>query len=182
MQSGDQLAQTTSNAGASAPKTLGLAGPVDPVSLSPFLSARFSQHGQTMPVDSTISDREDAVKFYHASAVEHLLCGRIGVPMFKVTDHVANTSAEPVEVWFEPWGTPHSLQPGETFCIVAESEQQGQLEIEQSSSRIVVFGWPRCTIKVFCGDELIDDFSVKFPELPPGRSTKSFIDLMFGGP
>jgi hypothetical protein len=101
--------------------------------------------------------------------------------MFEITEHVTNTSAVTVEVWFEPWGEPHSLQPGETFRVVAQSEQQGQLEVEHKSSAIAIYGWPGCTMKVFCGEELVNDFSIMFPELPPGMSAKSFIGFMFGG-
>ncbi len=102
--------------------------------------------------------------------------------MFEVIEQITNTSELPVEVWFEPWGMPHPLQPGEAFRVVAQSEQQGQLEIEHKSSAIAVYGWPGCTMKVFRGEELVDDFSFKFPELPPGMSAKTFIGFMFGGP
>jgi hypothetical protein len=103
-------------------------------------------------------------------------------PMFEVVETLANPHAEPIEVWFEPWGMPHMLPPGQLFRVVAISEQKGQLDVEWEGSRVAVFGWPGSTMRVYCGDELIDDFSMKFPELPTGMSTRSFIGLMFSGP
>jgi hypothetical protein len=37
-------------------------------------------------------------------------------------------------------------------------------------------------MRVYCGEQLVEDFSIKFPELPPGMSVQSFVGFMFGGP
>jgi hypothetical protein len=102
--------------------------------------------------------------------------------MFEVIETIANPLAEPSEVWFEPWGMPHTLAPGQSFRVVAVSEQPGELEVVRDGSRIGVYAWPGCTVRVYCGDQLVEDFSIKFPELPPGMSTRSFIGFIFGGP
>jgi hypothetical protein len=102
--------------------------------------------------------------------------------VFEVVEEIANPHAETLEVWFEPWGMPHTLAPGQSFRVVAVSEEQGQLEVERKGSWVAVYGWPGCTMRVYCGEELVDDFSIKFPGLPPDMSTKSFIGFMFGGP
>src|SRR4051812_11847271 len=102
--------------------------------------------------------------------------------MFEATKQIANSSTDPLEVWFEPWGMPYTLQPGESFRVVAESEKPGQLETEFAPTGVVVYGWPGCTMKVLLGDVLVEEFSSKVPDVPPGLSVKSFIGLMFGGP
>lgn len=102
--------------------------------------------------------------------------------MHKIVETVENPSNAPVEVWFEPWGMPHSLPPGQSFRVVATSDQPGQIEIVREKERIAVYGWIGCTMQVYCGDERVDDFTIKFPELPAGMSTKDFIGFMFGGP
>jgi hypothetical protein len=102
--------------------------------------------------------------------------------VFEVVEEITNPHEESLEVWFEPWGMPHTLTPGQSFRVVAVSEEQGRLEVEREGSRVAVYGWPGCTMRVYRGEELVDDFSIKFPGLPPGVSTKSFIGFMFGGP
>lgn len=42
-------------------------------------------------------------------------------------------------------------------------------------------GWPGSTLQVYNGDNLVDDFNIVFPELPPGMSPRSFVEMMFGG-
>lgn len=102
--------------------------------------------------------------------------------MFEVVEEIANTGAESLEVWFEPWGMQHTLSPGQMFRVVAASEEIGRPEIEREGSRVVVYGWSGCTLRVYCGEELIDDFAIKMPSLPPGISAKSFIGSLFGRP
>ncbi len=101
--------------------------------------------------------------------------------MFEDVEIIVNSLAVPVEVYFEPWGMNHALGPGESFRVVAVSEQEGKLEVTRRESLIAVYGWPGSTMRVYRDDVLVDDFSLKFPDLPPGLSTRSFIDLMFGG-
>ena len=102
--------------------------------------------------------------------------------VFEDTETVLNPHAEAIEVWFEPWGMSHALPPGQSFRVVAISEQEGRLEVERAGPRVAVYGWPGSTMRVYCGDRFVADFSNKFPELPPGMSSKSFVRSMFGGP
>ncbi len=99
--------------------------------------------------------------------------------MFEVIEIIENPLTEPLEVWFEPWGMPHMLAPGRRRSASWRSCQSASgaviLEVEQGESRRAVYAWPGSTMCVYCGDQLVDDFSIKFPELPPGTSTKSFI-------
>ena len=103
--------------------------------------------------------------------------------MVECIKSIENRGTGPIEVWFEPWGMAHSLPPGQSFRVVAISDQPGQVEIVREEKHIAVYGWVGCTMQVYRGDDLVDDFSIKFPEmLPPGMSTKEFIGFMFGGP
>jgi hypothetical protein len=102
--------------------------------------------------------------------------------MFESIETISNPLAEPLEVWFEPWGTTHTLAPGPSFRIVAVSEERGELEVVRDGANVAVHAWPGSTMRVYCGDLLVEDFSIKFPDLPPGMSTRSFIGFMFGGP
>ena len=45
-----------------------------------------------------------------------------------------------------------------------------------------LYAWPGSTMRVYLGEQLVEDFSIKFPELPPGMSTKSFVGFMLRGP
>jgi hypothetical protein len=49
--------------------------------------------------------------------------------MVEVVEIISNPLAEPSEVWFEPWGMPHTLAPGQSFRVVVVSEQRGELEV-----------------------------------------------------
>jgi len=106
--------------------------------------------------------------------------------MYEVTEIIDNPWSEPVEVWFEPWGMPHTLDPGRSFRVVAASDEadRGRLEIDREDGYVAVYGWPGCTIRVYLGNELVDDLNIKFPReaFPPGMTAKSFVGFMFGGP
>ena len=76
---------------------------------------------------------------------------------------------------------PHHLPPGQSFRIVAASDRQGELEVVWDDLRVVVYAWSGATIRVYRNDQLVDDFGIVAPELPPGTSTQSLIRSMFGG-
>ena len=103
--------------------------------------------------------------------------------MYLVVETVDNPRpAEPLEVWFEPWGMPYTLAPGRSFRVVATSAVRGALEITRGESRVVVYAGSGATLQVWCDGQLVGDLSYKFPELPPGMSTRSFVGTMFGSP
>jgi hypothetical protein len=102
--------------------------------------------------------------------------------MYQRTDTIENAGDQELEVWFEPWGMPHKLPVGKAFTIVTTAETEGELEIDRSEQIVTVYAFPSATLKVFLGDDLLDDFNVKFPELPPNMTTKGFVRFMFGAP
>ena len=102
--------------------------------------------------------------------------------VFEDSQVVTNSGPGPIEVWFEPWGMVHSLPPGESFRVVGRSLQTGRMEVVEADGSVAVYGWPGSTLRVYNGEVLVDDFSVVFPELPPGMSPRSFVEFMFGGP
>ena len=77
---------------------------------------------------------------------------------------------------------PHNLPSGKSFTVVSTSAVEGQLEIEHSENTIIVYAFPSATLKVFLEGALIDDFNIKFPDLPPQMTTKSFVNFFFGHP
>ena len=101
--------------------------------------------------------------------------------MFEDTQVVTNPGPDLLQVWFEPWGMPHSLPPGESFRVVGRSSEAGRMEVVKADGAVAVYGWPGSTLRVYNGDALVDDFSTVFPELPPGMSPRSFVEKMFGG-
>ena len=102
--------------------------------------------------------------------------------VFEDVQVVTNPGPGPLQVWFEPWGMPHPLPPGESFRVVGRSTQLGQMEIVEADGSVAVYGWPGSTLRVYNGEVLVDDFGVVFPELPPGMSSRKFVEFMFGGP
>lgn len=102
--------------------------------------------------------------------------------MFEQTANIENPSREAIVVCFEPWGMCHQLLPGQSFRVVAASSIEGQLEIEQGSAAISVYGWQGSTMRVYRGEELIDEFSTEVPAFPPGMTAKSLIELLFRDP
>ena len=101
---------------------------------------------------------------------------------FEDTQVVTNPGPGPLQVWFEPWGMPHSLAPGEAFRVVGRSTQTGRMEVVAADGFVAVYGWPGSTLRVYNCEVLVDDFSIVFPELPPGMSPRGFVEFMFGGP
>jgi len=102
--------------------------------------------------------------------------------MYQRTDTIENPNQHEIEVWFEPWGMQHKLPAGKSFTVVTTADAEGELEIDRSERGVMVYAFPSATLKVYLGDELVDDFSIKFPELPPNTTTKGFIKSIFGTP
>ena len=102
--------------------------------------------------------------------------------VFEDVQEITNSGPEPLQVWFEPWGMPHALPPGESFRVVGHSPQPGRMEVVMADGSVAVYGWPGSTLRVYNGKTLVDDFNIVFPELPPGMSPRAFVEFMFGGP
>jgi hypothetical protein len=102
--------------------------------------------------------------------------------MFETAELIDNPGDSPLEVWFEPWGITHSLAPGSSFRVVVASREPGSLDVTREGSLVAVYCWPGCTLRVFRGQDLVEDCSIEVPALPPGMSVRSFIGRLFGGP
>lgn len=104
--------------------------------------------------------------------------------MYKVTHYITNETDQPLDVWMEPWGDGFTLSPHAHVRLVGQSEMEGDLHIEYLPNRVMIYGWPGCTLQVNSHptDELIRDFSIPFPSIPSGLSMKEFITLLFGDP
>ena len=102
--------------------------------------------------------------------------------VFEDVQVVTNPGSTSLQVWFEPWGMPHSLQAGEVFRVIGRSPQPGRMEIVETDGAVAVYGWAGSTLMVYKGDVLVDDFNIVFPELPPGMSARGFVEFMFRGP
>lgn len=104
--------------------------------------------------------------------------------MHEVTHYITNEINQPREIWMEPWGDTLTLPSHSQFRFVGRSEVEGDLQIDYLPSRIMVDGWPGCTLQVYNhpAGELIRDFNIPFPKIPSGLSMKDFITLLFGDP
>jgi hypothetical protein len=102
--------------------------------------------------------------------------------MFEDIKELKNTSGKAIEVCVEPWGMVYSLPAGQIYKIIGRSEQEGHFDIVKSESMFAVYAWPGCTYEVLHGENQIDKNDFNFPDLPTGMSTKSMIELIFGGP
>lgn len=92
-----------------------------------------------------------------------------------------NDEAGAIDVWFEPWGMPHKLGPGETFRVLARSDEPGELELTFEDGAVGVYAWNGASVEVLKG-ELRVDFFPPFGAAFPGGSMKKSIGLLFGGP
>jgi hypothetical protein len=102
--------------------------------------------------------------------------------VFEVVETLQAPPDRALNVWFEPWADGLTFSPGTVAELRATAPNEGRLEIEHQENGVAVYGWPGCTLKVLVGGEVARDFSVPFPELPPGMDMKSFVGFMFGPP
>ena len=102
--------------------------------------------------------------------------------MFEVAEVVANSSAEPLELWCEPWAESISVAPGKRLTIVGKSPREGRFEVERTGSGVVVYAWPGSTAIVYDEGTVVRTFPTPVPDIPAGMSMKSFVAGLFGGP
>jgi hypothetical protein len=63
---------------------------------------------------------------------------------------VSNTGMKPLTVVLEPWGTRHTVEPGERVRVVARGPggMGRQLEVKRSAEKVVVYGWSGAQVEV----------------------------------
>jgi hypothetical protein len=62
---------------------------------------------------------------------------------------VRNTGAKPLTVVLEPWGTRHTVAPGERVRVVAHGPGgMGRLEIVRGAEEVVVYGWSGSRVEI----------------------------------
>jgi hypothetical protein len=102
--------------------------------------------------------------------------------VFEVVETLQAPPDQSLNLWFEPWADGLTLPPGLVVELRATAPAEGRLEIDWQERGVAVYGWPGCTLKVVIGGEVVRDFSIPFPELPPGMNVKGFVGFMFGPP
>lgn len=83
------------------------------------------------------------------------------------------------KVWFEPRGMPINFPARTSLRLVAEGERPGDLEIVKRDVEIFVYAWPTSVLSVYQGSQLVRRFETAAPDVPPGHTTRSFVDMMF---
>ena len=101
--------------------------------------------------------------------------------MIRSEIEISNTRSENLEVWFEPWGHPFELLPGQIIRIVAESVTPGSLELVEEEGSTAVYGWSKCSMNDYDGEELLFDL-FELPDLGDGPSPRQVVESLFGGP
>jgi len=82
-------------------------------------------------------------------------------------------------VWLEPWVEEILIPPGAEFRFVGVGEQPGELQIEESDGRRIVYSWPTSCLTVYQGKEIVwKDFGSLVPPIPEGMSMPNFVRLM----
>lgn len=102
--------------------------------------------------------------------------------MYEVVETLQAPADRPLNVWFEPWCDGLTFPPGAVVELRATAPKEGRLEIESGEEGVAVYGWPGCTLKVLVDGGVVQDFSLPFPDLPPGMDMKRFVGFMFGPP
>jgi hypothetical protein len=100
------------------------------------------------------------------------------------TIRLANSRKVATKFHLEPWGDQFEMPPGAAFDVVAKGPEGGILEVESADDHIVVWGWPGSVLRVFYeGNELTVGMSEsgRVPPIPPGQSTREFLDKLLGG-
>jgi hypothetical protein len=101
---------------------------------------------------------------------------------FQSRVQVDNQGDKDIMVCIEPWGDVLNLKPRSSFSIVAESPLEGELDVvRQDDGDCTVYAWTGSTCKVFCDDQIVQAYLYPVPGLPPGWSTRNFVERIFKG-
>lgn len=86
-----------------------------------------------------------------------------------------------VNIIIEPVCFNYEIKPGEKIRIVGESDVKGKFQIEEYEGSTVIWQWDGSILKVFVNDVLDLDFDTPIPKSPKGKTSKDFVNLLFGG-
>ncbi len=87
-----------------------------------------------------------------------------------------------INIIIEPICFDYEINPGEKIRIEGKSDVEGKFEIEEYENTKVIWQWDGSTLKVFVNDILDLDFDTPIPKSPRGKTSKDFVNLLFGGP
>ena len=97
---------------------------------------------------------------------------------------VTNSFARAVMFHLEPWGEQIPMEPGVSFDVLVEAEQEGFVEVEYGDHGIIVWCWAGSTAKIFCeGVEIGIAEGLKRPNVPgvpDGQTVASFLRVVLG--
>ena len=100
-------------------------------------------------------------------------------PSFQDSFVFRNEEDKPVEIMLEPWAPVFLVEIGETLRLIGVSPVAGGFEGTREGNFITLYGWEGSTVKVYKGEDLIEDCSTAFPSLSNGMSPREFVDWMF---
>ncbi|MBZ4399178.1 hypothetical protein [Myxococcus sp. AS-1-15] len=92
-----------------------------------------------------------------------------------------NTRDLPVELELEPEGMPFTVQPGGRLDVFCEGPEEGELELARHpEGHVTLFAWSGASFRVMEGGKEVYASVSPAPGLPPGLSTKQFVETLFG--
>src|ERR1051325_3902678 len=100
---------------------------------------------------------------------------------FESSIAVTNSTATEIVLHLEPWGDQFVMPAATTLSLRATAEQAGSFEIEHLENEIIVWAWPRASVKVFNGEvEVGVNERPTVPAIPEGRRVSSFFKAILG--
>src|SRR5829696_7478573 len=91
-----------------------------------------------------------------------------------------NSHPETKILVIEPWGDELSLEPGTTYTLTLTNIGQENPEIELIDGAVVVWAAYGSLVNVVQGDNLLLEEKAHFPKPPLGKSTREFLQSVFG--
>ncbi len=84
--------------------------------------------------------------------------------------------AQRLNLWIEPWAEGLSFAASTKVRLLATSDVEGWLELEEGEEVTTVYAWPGCTLRVFVDEALVHAFDLA---VPAGLSAEK-VRLLFG--
>lgn len=100
--------------------------------------------------------------------------------MYKDIAHIPNETDTIISVWVEPWAFDIEIPAGKVATFIADSEIEGNFELDRTDNKIEIYGWCGSNLIVdIDGNEVWNTEELRVPGLPEGMSTRGFVDLVF---